>query len=187
MPRQPLIRTNIHPYHVYNRVNSKRAYPSEYMNEIWRCYCDCLCILTWVYGVRVHAFVLMANHYHLIISTPDANLDTAMLYLQREVSRFLSELTRTQDYRFQARYKKKLIENELQFTNTFRYVARNPASVNVVECPLQYPFSTFSGQFGATRLICPIYECQLFSGVLPEEIFEREFWITHQKDPLGTG
>jgi putative transposase len=182
MARKTLIRSPIHPYHVTNRVNSKRPYPPEYLPNIWDCYCETLCILTWVYGVRVHAFVLMGNHYHLIISTPDANLDQAMQYFHREVSRFLTEMTRSQDFRFQARYKWKLIETGLQFSNTFSYVARNPLAAGVAHNPFLYRFSTFSGQFGRCKLICPIYECEIFAGAIPEKISDREEWLA-----LGTG
>ncbi|HVJ65003.1 MAG TPA: hypothetical protein VM901_07095 [Bdellovibrionota bacterium] len=125
----------------------------------------------------------MSNHYHLILSTPDGNIDAAMLYFHREISRALTRLSGNQDYRFQARYKWKLIENALQFENAYRYVARNPCTAGVVDSPTAYPFSTVSGEFGRSRLWCPVHKCWLYDGVIPESMAKREEWL----EAVGTG
>lgn len=177
MPRKKTERTSEFPYHVYNRLLSQKPYPARLMPLIWEAYVDALKLATWAYGARVHLFVLMSNHFHLIVETPHCNLPEVMLYTQREISKRVKELTRSQDYLFASRYKAKLITNEVQYENTYRYVAQNPVEAGLSIEPTLYEYSTLYGQYGNGRLECPLYELSVFSGLLPDCLANRLVWI----------
>jgi putative transposase len=177
MPRKPTQKTAHYPYHIYNRVNSKKKYPPLLLEAVWKIYCDELCVMSWAYGVEIHIFVLMNNHYHLVVETPEANISEAMLQFQREVSKRVKELTCSQDFRFQARYKCKTLENEIQYSNTYRYVALNPVESKLASSPIEFRYSSLFGQFGGSALEFPIFEKSRFTGLLPRCMAEREHWL----------
>jgi REP element-mobilizing transposase RayT len=65
-------------------------------------------------GWRVHAWVLMGNHYHLCIETPEANLVAGMSWLQNTVTRRYNVRHRAWGRLFGDRYKAVLVENALE-------------------------------------------------------------------------
>lgn len=177
MPRKPLEKVSNLPYHIYNRVLSQKKYPPELMERIWGIYCDELRVLSWAFHARIHLFVLMHNHFHIILETPEANIDEVMMHFQREVSKRIKEITGTQDFRFQARYKWVLITNAIHYENVYRYVAMNPVEAGICGDPALYRFSTLHGQFGNSTLHCPIFELSPFAGILPACMAARHEWI----------
>ena len=56
-------------------------------------------------GWRVHAYVLMANHYHLLLETPEANLVDGMKWLQGAYTQRYNARHKVRGYLFQGRYK----------------------------------------------------------------------------------
>ena len=81
MPRKKLIRTDQFPYHVTTRTNNKNWF-SLPLEETWNICLRSLHKANKLNKVNLHAFVLMKNHYHLLLETPEANLVTGMKWLQ---------------------------------------------------------------------------------------------------------
>jgi len=144
---------------------------------IWDTFCDNLKIISWAYGVRIHQFVLMDNHYHMIVDTPDENIDDAIAYLQREISKELNLLAGSQDFRFQGRYRWKLISNEYQYANTYRYVANNPVEGGLSRSAINYKYSSLNGQYGLNKLEIPIHKCRAFTHAVPEDLEDQAEWL----------
>jgi len=57
------------------------------------------------FGVRIHAFVLMDNHYHLVIETPEANLSRAVQWLNVSYSVWFNRRHQRSGHLFQGRFK----------------------------------------------------------------------------------
>jgi REP element-mobilizing transposase RayT len=67
-------------YHVMARGNQGRGiYANDQDRELWLQTLAEACGQT---GWRVHAYVLLPNHYHLLVETPEANLVAGMKWLQ---------------------------------------------------------------------------------------------------------
>src|SRR5438876_4853022 len=66
-------------YHVANRGNNGQAIYLD--NRDRRHFLDLISEIIERYSVEVHAYVLMSNHYHLFVRTPEANLSAAMQLL----------------------------------------------------------------------------------------------------------
>ena len=66
-------------YHILNRGIERRAIFSG--PEDYRHFLELLCELPERYQVKIHGYVLIANHYHLLIETPEANCSDAMQWL----------------------------------------------------------------------------------------------------------
>ena len=62
------------------------------------------------FRLHVHAYVMMSNHYHLLVETPEANLSAAMQWLQTSYSMWFNRKRGRVGPLFQGRYKAVLVE-----------------------------------------------------------------------------
>ncbi len=158
MPRKILIRHSELPYHIYNRTIDKEFYPLD-KTLVWSIYRKALWDLKNRYSIKIYAFVLMSNHYHLIVSTPKGNIDDVMRDLQSRVSNKFSKIIGLQKYKFSTRYKWSLIGEARHFWSVFRYVYQNPVRANMSRTPQSYPWSSYIEyfrDFGARTIVSPL-------------------------------
>ena len=80
-------------------------------------------------GWRVHAYVLMSNHYHLLVETPKANLVRGMHWFQATYSMRYNLRHRLSGHLFGGRYKSLIIDPDEQgyFAVVSDYIHLNPA------------------------------------------------------------
>ena len=105
-------------------------------------------------GWRVHAWVIMGNHYHLFIETPEANLVEGMKWLQNTYTRRFNLRHRARGRVFGDRYKSVVVEGELPeyYGSLVEYIHLNPARVGIVsgrrgEKVLDYRWSSLAGGY----------------------------------------
>lgn len=142
MPRKKLILTSKAPYHVVNRSNNKELFYLP-LQKLWPIFIENLKKIETHFNCEIHAFVLMNNHYHLIISTPDNNLGEAMKYLHREIARRANWKAKRINHFFGGRYKWSLIYEEIYYWNAVKYVLRNPVKAGISDRVENYPYSSF--------------------------------------------
>ncbi|MDH4466685.1 MAG: hypothetical protein QE271_01395 [Bacteriovoracaceae bacterium] len=92
--------------------------------------------------ISIHAFVLMANHYHLVATTPNNDIDSFMMNFNKNFSEKLKSLSGAINQKFGGRYKWCIIENQNYYYNVMRYVFRNPVRAGLVKKVENYPYST---------------------------------------------
>ena len=84
--------------------------------------------------LKIHAFVLMGNHYHMIVSThPDYNLGIVIQALQRSVSRMINSESKRINHVFGAHIKASVITNERYYYHVYKYVLRNPVDAGITK------------------------------------------------------
>ena len=100
-------------------------------------------------GWRVHAWVLMGNHYHLFIETPEANLVAGMSWLQNTVTRRYNVRHRAWGRLFGDRYKAVLVDGAdiYHYRTLADYIHLNPVRARLVlpkkgQSVLDYPWSS---------------------------------------------
>ena len=98
------------------------------------------------YGWRLHCFVLMPNHHHLFVETPEANLSDGMQYLNGSFTGYFDRRHRRSGHLFQGRFKGHLAEEEGYFLEISRYVHLNPVRGRLVERPEPYRWSNHPGK-----------------------------------------
>lgn len=141
MPRKNLIRTNDLPYHVTARSNNQEWF-SLPMPVVWKLTLESLKEAYDIHKVDILAFVLMSNHYHLLIRTPEANLDDFMYEFNKRMALRLKATSGHTNHLFGSRYKWCLIKNEKYYWNCFRYIYQNPLRAGVTNRCELYPYST---------------------------------------------
>jgi putative transposase len=143
MPRRNLIRSDVYPYHVTNRSNNKEFFYLE-KSEVWKIFLEVLSEIEQRYCCQIHAFVLMSNHYHILMSTPKANIGESMKYFHREVAKQANKKMGRNNHFFGGRYKWSLITTENYYWNCVKYILRNPVRAKICNKVEDYEFSTLN-------------------------------------------
>ena len=81
------------------------------------------------FGVRVHAYVLMDNHYHLLLETPEGNLSRAMHWVNAGYSVWFNRRHRRNGHLLQGRFGAFVVEEDGGWQELARYVHLNPVRV----------------------------------------------------------
>ncbi len=95
------------------------------------------------YKIMIHCYVLMSNHYHLIIETPEANLSRAMHYINGSYTTYFNKKTKRSGHLFQGRYKSFMVDKNNYLLELSRYVHLNPVRAGIVERPESYQYSSY--------------------------------------------
>jgi len=83
-------------------------------------------------GWILHAFVLMRNHYHLALETPEGNLVAGMQWLQATFANRFNQRRGERGHLFQGRYKALLVEEGGPLGLVCHYIHLNPVRASVV-------------------------------------------------------
>jgi REP element-mobilizing transposase RayT len=127
MPRKPRVEFEGAVYHVVSRGNRQGAiYLDDKDCGIFLDTLDEACKRT---GWRIHAYVLMGNHYHLLLETPHANLVAGMKWLQGTYTQRFNARHKAWGHLLQGRYKALLVDsgNGHYFSTVSSYIHLNPA------------------------------------------------------------
>ena len=158
------------PYHVTIRCINREWF-SIPMDSVWEIFCNQIYFCQRAFDLKIHSFVLMSNHYHLLVSTPQLNLSQAMAYLNRECSRDLNRLGNRINRTFAGRYNKSYLGSYHYFLNCYKYVYQNPLRANLVSRVENYKYSTLGGLLGSYPMLVPLVEDTiLFEGDLQETL-----------------
>lgn len=87
---------------------------------------------------RVHAFVLMGNHFHLLLETPEPNLSRGMRQLNGIYSQWFNRRHRRVGHLMQDRFKAILVEKQSHLLELARYVVLNPVRAGLVQSAGQW-------------------------------------------------
>lgn len=144
MPRTKHIYTHKFPYHIVARSNNKEFFPLP-LDSLWKIFIQKLKIISETYSFRVHAFVLMSNHYHLVGSCSEEHpLGFVMNWFQTQVAKEVNLVSGRINHTFGGRYKACLITNHIYYYQAIRYVYQNPVRSGLVHQVENYPYSTIN-------------------------------------------
>jgi REP element-mobilizing transposase RayT len=139
-------------YHVMARGNRRGSIFVDDHDR--RFFLQCLADVCEKTGWLVHAWVLMGNHYHLFIQTPEANLVEGMKWLQNTVTRRFNVRHREWGRLFGDRYKAVVVDGEspYHYESLWDYIHLNPSRAGLVDSTqgqsvLDYPWSSLAGGY----------------------------------------
>jgi len=96
------------------------------------------------FGVVLHAYVLMGNHYHLIVETPHANLSAFMHSINSPYTTYFNTKRKRSGHLFRGRYKAFLIDKDRYLLELSKYIHLNPVKAHMVERPEDYARSSYT-------------------------------------------
>lgn len=164
MPRSHPPYRNDCPYHITARTNNREWFGLD-LSEVWEICEEQLYFIHHGYGVRIHAFVLMSNHFHLLVSDPEGNISKAIRWFMSETAREINCRMKTRNHVYGQRHYRTLISNYQYYMHAYKYILRNPVEAGVCEKVEHYPFSTLRGLFGFQRLNFPVADSLLMEDV----------------------
>ena len=95
------------------------------------------------YNIKLYAYVLMPNHYHLLIQTLEVNLSRVMHYVNGVYTTYFNKVNNHVGHLFQGRFKSIIIEADSYFKELSRYIHLNPVRAGMVEKPEEYMWSSY--------------------------------------------
>jgi REP element-mobilizing transposase RayT len=103
------------------------------------------------FGWLVHSYVLMDDHYHLVVEVPKANLSKGMRQLNGVYTQHVNRRHDQEGPIFQGRFKSVLIEKKSYLVPVCRHVVTNPVRAKEPQSFLNYKWSSYRALAGQVR------------------------------------
>lgn len=100
------------------------------------------------FGWRLFAWVLMSNHYHLVVQTPQPNLSRGMQWLNGRYAQWFNRRHGRCGHLFQGRFDGRLVEKESYLLTVARYVVLNPVRAGLVPQASDWRWSSYRQSAG---------------------------------------
>jgi putative transposase len=136
-----------YPQHIIQRGNDRQA--CFFSESDYQFYLRCLAKGSRMHECDVHAYVLMTNHVHLLVTpnTPDGISWLMQTVGRRYVKMVNSRYQRTGTL-WEGRYKATLVDSDEYLLACYRYIELNPVRAGLVSDPSLYPWSSFGAHVG---------------------------------------
>ncbi|MFZ2308631.1 MAG: transposase [Rhodoferax sp.] len=156
MARLPRLTLPGYPHHVIQRGNNRQAIfvaPGDYQMML-----DLLEENARKFGVAIHAYVLMDNHFHLLATPQTAtSLPQMMQAVGRSYVRFFNDTQKRTGTLWEGRYKSTLIQTDRYLLACMAYIDLNPVRAGMVEQARDYPWASHAHYIGLAhdKLVTP--------------------------------
>ena len=156
MARLPRLTLAGYPHHVIQRGNNRQV--------IFKTAADHQYLLSLLnenakkFGVDVHAYVLMTNHFHLLVTPQtDSGLPQMMQAVGRSYVRYFNDLQVRSGSLWEGRYRSTLIQTDRYLLACMAYIDLNPVRAGMVGAAADYPWSSHGFYVGTRgdKLITP--------------------------------
>lgn len=201
MPRRPRWFLPDLPLHVIQRGNNRA--PCFFADEDYQFYLHWLHINAEKYGCAIHAYVLMTNHVHLLV-TPKTKegVSRLMQSLGRRYVQYINRFYKRSGTMWEGRFKACVVDAEAYLLHLYRYIELNPVRAGMVTDPADYRWSSYrhNGLGQVNKLINehPLYQSldrdqakrqaayrQLFRSELDQEAVDDIRKAANRGQPLG--
>jgi len=169
MPRKPRMYLPGVPCHVIQRGNNREA--CFFTRQDYLFYLSCLDDARCRYHVAVHAYVLMTNHVHLLMTPDDQEgISRVMQSIGRRYVQYINKAYQRCGTLWEGRHKASLVDAERYLLACYRYIELNPVAANMVKHPGEYPWSSYHhNAFGDANPVITQHELYRRLGMTQEE------------------
>ncbi len=147
MARLPRLTLPGYPHHVIQRGNNRQAIfisKGDYLKLL-----DLLAENASKFEVAIHAYVLMSNHFHLLVTPQSSDgLPLLMQAVGRSYVRYFNAAQKRSGTLWEGRYKSTLIQSERYLLACMAYIDLNPVRAHLVVQAAEYPWSSFAHYTG---------------------------------------
>ena len=184
-------------YHIVNRGNARATV--FHTDKDYRHFFGLLKEYSCKFAMKVYHWVLMPNHYHLLIELPEPEeISACMAGINRSYTCYYHRTYRTAGFLWQGRFKLQPIQKETHLIACARYIERNPVKAGIVIEAAAYPYSSAKfycqrrsdgltaedsgySEFGNNA----VGRMQAYSRYLHEINDEEGKWFANLEEPLG--
>ena len=156
-------------YHINTRCNNQEFYFRD--EEDFRMFLKILLKAKKIYKVRVYAYCLTNNHFHLLVETPgEANLSKFMQYVNGNFAKAYNKCHGRTGRFWGGRFRSTVIESETQFFNTLIYIELNMLRCGAVDEPENWQWSSYRAHaLGIDDPVLDLHELYLALGDTPKQ------------------
>ncbi len=168
MPRKPRFYQPGLAVHVFQRGHNKE--PVFFEAEDYLTYLRILKESAEACGCLIHAYVLMTNHVHLLV-TPKSSTAISTLFqsIGRHYVPYINKTYQRRGSLWEGRHKGNIIESDAYFLRCMRYIEMNPVRAGMVDHPAKYRWSSYAANAqGIDNAVIYIHEQYLALGNNPE-------------------
>lgn len=127
MARQLRIQFSGAVYHITCRGNARQNIYKD--NKDRKEFLEILQESQRIYSIKIFSYVLMSNHYHLLIETPKGNISDYMRHLNIRYTSHYNRRHKKVGHLFQGRFKSILVDKDTYLTMLSRYIHLNPVKI----------------------------------------------------------
>jgi REP element-mobilizing transposase RayT len=136
-------------YHVMNR--GRRSENVFFDKDDYKAFLQVMIESTAMWNLRISAYCLMPNHYHLLVKTPDANISRCMRHINGVYTQRFNSLHRSEGQLFRGRYKAIIVSADDYLLRLVRYIHRNPVKAGLANKPEDYPWSSHKAYLSVAK------------------------------------
>ncbi|MBI2286568.1 MAG: transposase [Nitrosomonadales bacterium] len=178
MPRRARIALPNVPVHLIQRGNNRQ--PCFFADEDYLRYLDWLTEYANKTGCRIHAYVLMTNHVHLLLSSDRSDAGGALMKsLGQRYVQYVNRAYQRSGTLWEGRFRSCPVQEESYLLGCQRYIELNPVRANMVAHPAEYRWSSYranaQGEADALVRPHPLYAA-LGSDVADQQAAYRELF-----------
>jgi len=140
MPRRPRIE-QAGQYHIINRGVARMTIFEEPVD--YEYFEDLMCFYAKSFGITIHNYCLMSNHYHILLEIQSENLSKFMRQLNMNYSIYFNKKNKRTGHLWQGRFKSWYVTDEAYLYTLMCYIEQNPLKVNMVKKLEEYPYSSY--------------------------------------------
>lgn len=170
MPRRARLSIAGIPWHIIQRGNNRSA--CFYREEDYALYLALLEKQALKFSCQIHAYCLMTNHVHLLLTPPEK--DSASLMMKHLGQCYVQAINRTYNRSgtlWEGRFKSCIAQEENYVMTCYAYIELNPVRAGMVQDPLDYQWSSY-GYNGGGRESSLLTPHSIYLG-LADNIEER--------------
>lgn len=156
MPRRARLTAAGIPWHIIQRGNNRSA--CFYTEQDYQYYLQTLGEQAQRYECAIHAYVLMTNHAHILL-TPEKSTGPSLMmkHLGQRYVQYINKSYKRSGTLWEGRFKSCLAQEDQYVLVCYRYIELNPVRSGMTSLPGDYPWSSYShnGQGKTNTLITP--------------------------------
>lgn len=169
MPRRARLRFAGVPLHVIQRGNNRIT--CFFAEQDYRFYLHHLEELAQRFECSVHAYVLMTNHVHLLITPSETDSASLLMkHLGQRYVQYVNRVYRRSGTLWEGRFKSSLVQRQDYLLKCHRYIELNPVRARMVSHPRDYSWSSYrvNGDLSVSTLVTQ-HDCYVALGESPEQ------------------
>jgi putative transposase len=151
MPRKPRLQAAGVPVHIIQRGNNRQ--PCFFAEDDYRFFLDHLGKLAKRFRCSLHAYVLMTNHFHLLLSSDLPNGPSLLMkFLGQRYVQYVNRAYKRSGSLWEGRFRSSLVQTQYYVLGCYRYIEMNPVRAKMVKHPIDYPWSSYAANAAGRKV-----------------------------------